>query len=115
MKEINCNKQAEHYFLASKDKWTDADFPDLRPPDSFFQMKFKLPDKIQIGGVLHPYPMRGVPVSASFSAQTVLSGQSIDNLTAPFDGWYVRGDFALDTLRYQAYYFCNDAGVIHNQ
>ncbi len=66
MKEINCNKQAEHYFLASKDKWTDADFPDLRPPDSSFQMKFKLPDTIRIGGVLHPYPMRGVPVSGFF-------------------------------------------------
>lgn len=66
--------------MSEKDSWASSDFPDLRPPDNSFELKFTFPDKIRISGIIRPYPLGGIPVLGIFKAEEVMKGQQIDSL-----------------------------------
>lgn len=120
LREVECTKQAEQYFLSYKDVWSDSDFPNLLPLDSSFTMRFILPYQMRLNGQLRTYPLGGTPVLGIFTAMEVSNNQPINDpvlpdLISPVDGWYVQGKIAIHNITFMTYYFCNHEGIIHNK
>lgn len=119
MKIIDGNKHAESYFALTKDIWHGAETLNLLPPDTEFIIRFTIPHKIKIDGVMKPVDLGGEVAECSFWAFNSYKGQPIlyDGVkivdSAPIDGWHVIGELALDGYVCGAYYFCDKLGRVY--